>query len=107
MKKSWWIDFDTYDGGYTVGPDGEEPVVVVFADNRSEKPNKRKLLKAIKTAALISASPELLDVLKDMFEEFKQYDIANAPGSSFEVERRRLIRKAALVIAKAEGRSDE
>ncbi len=107
MKKSWWIDFDTYDGGYTVGPDGEEPVVVVFADNRSEKPNKRKLLKAIKTAALISASPEMLELIKEMQDEFHQYDQANEPGGIMERNRLRLIRKAALVIAKAEGRSDE
>jgi hypothetical protein len=65
-NKSWWIDFDTYDGGYIVGPDGDEPIVVVFADNRSEKPNKRKLMKALKTAAVVSAAPDLLEALEEV-----------------------------------------
>lgn len=63
-NQSWWIDFDTYDGGYLVGPEGDEPLIVVFADNRSEKPNKKKLLKALKVAALVSAAPEMLKALK-------------------------------------------
>lgn len=56
-------------------------------------------------ACLAAAAPELFNALKDLSDEIESnYDQANMEGSKTEKVRMKLLKEAARVLAKAEGK---
>lgn len=90
----WWVDGQKIMQGGDVPNVARDCVGQVFPVVRGNSEAN---------ARLIAAAPELLKALKVSLSEWAQYDVANVPGGTMELARKRVIRLAKQAIAKAEG----